>query len=228
MASESEQRAKETISRVGGEHTTFSGSGGEEKNESEELLILAKVGTTMCKESGGCNEREPLELRLHCHDPEHTGHDEATVTLTVPVASKNGNASVTVLGALLPYNLENPEGWNEILQGWLKLPDKPGRRICTTTGYPNPKALPMRTSINRVLNNFMVWPESPDFCLPDDIQLIFFGPEFEFYFRAEEDQTTSREHALTDDVTRNFLAVVSSSRQFPTGPTSHRYLPIPV
>jgi hypothetical protein len=31
---------------------------------------------------------------------------QATVTLTVvPVASKNGNASVTVLGALLPYNL---------------------------------------------------------------------------------------------------------------------------
>jgi hypothetical protein len=22
---------------------------------------------------------------------------------------------------------ENPEGWNEILQGWLKLPDKSGR-----------------------------------------------------------------------------------------------------
>jgi hypothetical protein len=31
---------------------------------------------------------------------------QATVTLTVvPVASKNGNTSVTVLGALLPYNL---------------------------------------------------------------------------------------------------------------------------
>ncbi|KAJ7925323.1 hypothetical protein B0H13DRAFT_1863170 [Mycena leptocephala] len=34
------------------------------------------------------------------------GQNEATVTLTVvPVASKNGNASVMVLGALLPYNL---------------------------------------------------------------------------------------------------------------------------
>jgi hypothetical protein len=31
---------------------------------------------------------------------------QATVTLTVaPVASKNGNTSVTVLGVLLPYNL---------------------------------------------------------------------------------------------------------------------------
>jgi hypothetical protein len=31
---------------------------------------------------------------------------QATVTLTVvPVASKTGNTSVTVLGALLPYNL---------------------------------------------------------------------------------------------------------------------------